>query len=97
MLLRSKLAGLFLALVTSATLLLSGCSSSSPHDININTDVGVGFVPPDGSPSTTAYDAAVDAGSAVEAASEAAVEAAVEAASEAASEVLVDAAIDGAS
>jgi len=95
MLLRSKLAGLFIALVTSATLLLSGCSSSSPHDININTDVGVGFVPPDGGPSTTAYDAAVDAGSAVETAVDTANT--VDGGVSVDGEGLVDAAIDGAS
>lgn len=42
---RHKLAGLFAALVASATLLLSGCSSSSPRDINYGTDVGLFYVP----------------------------------------------------
>jgi len=60
MLTRPKLAGLCIALVTSAALLLSGCSSSSPRDINYGTDVGVGYVPPDVAPTTTAYDAAID-------------------------------------
>jgi hypothetical protein len=62
MLLRPKLAGLFSALVASATLLLWGCSSSSPRDINYGTDVGVGFVPPDvsaTSPDIAAPDATV--------------------------------------
>ena len=55
--------GLFSALVASATLLLSGCSSSSPRDINYGTDVGLGFVPRDVPPKTTAIDgAAVDSG-----------------------------------
>ena len=43
---RPKLAGLVAALVTSAALFLSGCSSSQPRDINYGTDVGVGYVPP---------------------------------------------------
>jgi hypothetical protein len=66
MLLWPKFAGLFIALVTSATLLLSGCSSSTPQDINKGTDVGLFFVPPDVAPVTPAYDAAIDAESAVD-------------------------------
>jgi hypothetical protein len=42
---RPKLAGMVAALVTSAALFLSGCSSSQPRDINYGTDVGVGYVP----------------------------------------------------
>ncbi len=91
MLPRSKLAGLLIALVTSATLLLSGCSSSSPHDMNINTDVAVGFVPSNDAPTTTAYDATVDAGSDVETADT------VDGGASVDGEVLVDAAIVGAS
>jgi hypothetical protein len=37
--------------VVAATLMLFGCSAGHPRDINLDTDVGVGFVPPDaGSP-----------------------------------------------
>jgi len=46
MYLRPKLASLVAALLTSAALFLSGCSSSQPRDINYGTDVGVGYVPP---------------------------------------------------
>ena len=60
MLLRPKLASLFHALVASATVLLSGCSSSSPRDINYGTDVGLGFVPPDAAPKTAIDGAAID-------------------------------------
>jgi hypothetical protein len=52
--------GLFFALVASATVLLSGCSSSSPRDINYGTDVGLGFVPPDAAPKTAIDGAAID-------------------------------------
>jgi hypothetical protein len=52
--LRPKLAGPFAALVASATLLLSGCSSSSPRDINYGTDVGLFYVPPDVPPAADA-------------------------------------------
>ena len=106
MLLRPKLAGLFVTLMASAALLFSGCSSSSPHDININTDVGVGFVPPDATAATAAHDVAIDVGSAVEAAGEDAGETADETAKSADGgvsevsidgEVPVDGAIDGAS
>jgi hypothetical protein len=55
--------------------------------MNINTDVGLGFVPPDGGPTTTAYDATVDVGSVVETANTADGEVSVDG----------DAAIDGAS
>ena len=58
---RPKLAGLVAALVTSATLFLSGCSSSQPRDINYGTDVGVGYVPPDVA-STSPDSATIDAG-----------------------------------
>jgi len=51
---RPKLTGLFAALVASATLLLSGCSSSSPRDINYGTDVGLFYVPPDIPPAADA-------------------------------------------
>jgi hypothetical protein len=38
-----------LAIGVAATgLMLLGCSSSNPRDINIDTDVGVDFTPPDG-------------------------------------------------
>jgi len=71
MLPRPKLAGLFPALVASAALLLWGCSSSSPRDLNYGTDVGLGYVPPDVAPTapdttvieTTASADAVDDGS----------------------------------
>ncbi|HEX7507563.1 MAG TPA: hypothetical protein VF550_12370 [Polyangia bacterium] len=49
-----NLAGLFAALVVSATLLLSGCSSSSPRDVNYGTDVGLFYVPPDIPPAADA-------------------------------------------
>jgi len=91
MLPRSKPAGLIIDLVTSASLLLSGCSSSSPYDMNINTDVAVGFVPFNDAHTTTAYDATVDVGSAVETANT------VDGGVSIDGEVLVDAAIDGAS
>ena len=68
MLTRPKFAGLLAALVASAALLLSGCSSKSPRDINYGTDVGLGYVPPDVAPTATGYDAAVDAGIAVDSA-----------------------------
>jgi len=58
MLPRPKLASLVAALGAGATLLLLGCSSSSPRDINYGTDVAVGFVPPDGSPTNTSLDGA---------------------------------------
>ena len=69
--LRPKLAGLFAPLVASATLLLSGCSSSSPRDINYGTDVGLFYVPPDVPPAVdtqTAYDSAkaIDGGALVD-------------------------------
>jgi PBP1b-binding outer membrane lipoprotein LpoB len=61
MLVPPKLASLFVALAVSASLLLSGCSSSSPRDINYGTDVAVGWVPPDVAPTITVTDsAAVD-------------------------------------
>jgi hypothetical protein len=65
MLLRPKLTGLLAALVASASLLLLGCSSSSPRDINYGTDVGLGFVPSDGGPTTT-VDAGIDGGGSVD-------------------------------
>jgi hypothetical protein len=67
MLTRPKFAGLFIALVTGAALLLAGCSSSSPRDMSWGTDVAVGYVPPDAGATTT-----VDAGASEAAASEAA-------------------------
>jgi hypothetical protein len=62
MLLRPKLAGLFIALMASGTLLLSGCSSSSPRDLHYGTDADLFWVPPDATPTTATDDAAVDAG-----------------------------------
>jgi hypothetical protein len=68
MLLRPKLAGLLSALAASVALLLSGCSSSSPRDLNYGNDTGVGFVPPDGGPSAT-LDAGIDGGGSVDSSS----------------------------
>jgi hypothetical protein len=99
MLLRPKLASLSAALVTSAALLLSGCTSSKPRDINYGTDVGLGFVPPDVAPKTTTYDAATEAGIAVDSTSavdggvlDAVLDAALDAVLDA---VSIDAAING--
>lgn len=71
MLTRPKFAGLCIALVTGATLLLSGCSSKSPRDINYGTDVGLGFVPPDAGTTPTSEAGASEAGASEAAASEA--------------------------
>jgi hypothetical protein len=104
--LRPKLAGLFAVLVASATLLLSGCSSSSPRDINYGTDVGLGYVPPDVPPAAdikNAYDSAnamdggvlVDGGmvdGVVDGVSDGAVDGAVDGASDG---VMGDASTDG--
>ena len=59
MLVRTKLAGPLAALVASVPLLLAGCSSSQPRDINYGTDVGVGYVPPD-APATSVDAQSVD-------------------------------------
>jgi hypothetical protein len=105
MLLRPKLAGLFAALVTSAALLVSGCSSSQPRDLNWGTDVGLGFVPPDVAPTATEAGATeaggnVESGSAIETGgnSDAADAASAEISADSADDVdavLVDASIDG--
>ena len=105
MLLRPKLAGLFAALVTSAALLCSGCSSSQPRDINYGTDVGLGYVPPDVAPTSTEAGAieaggSVDSGSAIETGgpADAPDAASAEISADSADDVdavLVDASIDG--
>jgi hypothetical protein len=95
MLLRPKLTGLFAALVASASLLLLGCSSSSPRDINYGTDVGVGFVPAD-SGTTTTVDAGIDGGGSVDSSADAwiSTDSADTVDGEAETMVSVDAAID---
>jgi hypothetical protein len=45
-------------LAVLATMSLSACSSSQPQDINIGTDVGLGYVPPDADNTVLATDAA---------------------------------------
>ena len=49
MLVRERLARSVAILATAACLLLPGCSADNPVDMNINTDVGADFVPPDSS------------------------------------------------
>jgi hypothetical protein len=44
-------------LAALATMSLSACSSSQPEDINIGTDVGLGYVPPDADNTVLAADA----------------------------------------
>ena len=44
-------------LAVLATMSLSACSSSQPQDINIGTDVGLGYVPPDADNTVLAADA----------------------------------------
>ena len=53
-------ARVLLILLATVGVLLSGCSSSGPQDMNIGTDVALGWVPPDGSV-VSIPDAAVDA------------------------------------
>jgi hypothetical protein len=105
MLLRPKLAGLFAALVSSAALLLTACSSSSPQDMNKGTDVGLGYVPPDVGQTTTEA-GAIEAGGGAETGSAVEVSGAADAGVDAAIsanavdgggqvEASVDASIDG--
>jgi hypothetical protein len=49
MLVRERLARGVAVLATAAWLLLPGCSADNPVDMNMNTDVGADFVPPDSS------------------------------------------------
>jgi hypothetical protein len=49
MLVSPKLAGALTTLVAGAAMFLTGCSSSSPRDMNYGTDVGAGYIPWDGS------------------------------------------------
>jgi len=105
MLLRPKLAGLFAALVTSAALFFTGCSSSQPRDLNYGTDVGLGYVPPDVGPTVTEAGAgeaggSAESGSAVEAgetANDAAssVDSVADVSAAADAGVTVDASVDG--
>jgi len=76
MLVPPKLAGTLTTLVAGAALFLTGCSSSSPRDMNYGTDVGLGYEPTDvavtttdgGTQSTTMDDASdLDGGAAVDA------------------------------
>jgi hypothetical protein len=57
---RPILVSAFVMVLAGGGGVLSGCSSSSPQDMNKNTDVGVGFIPPDGS-TTQVTDAGIDA------------------------------------
>jgi hypothetical protein len=59
-----KVAGPLATLVAGALLLLPGCSSNQPRDINYGTDVGLGYVPPDGSTAGTG-EAGTDGGDAL--------------------------------
>ena len=55
--------GGFVVVVVLAVGLVSGCSSGNPHDINLGTDVGANFVPPDSSAGDASYevsDAAIE-------------------------------------
>jgi hypothetical protein len=53
MLVPPKLAGTLTTLVAGAALFLTGCSSSSPRDMNYGTDVGLAYVPTDVAVTTT--------------------------------------------
>ena len=69
--LRPQLAGLFAVLVAGATISLSGCSSSSPRDVNWGTDVALFYVPPDVPPAADTQNAhdsadAIDGGAVVD-------------------------------
>jgi hypothetical protein len=60
MLVRNKLTGSVAILAVAGLMMLSGCSSNNPRDLNIGTDVGVGFVPPDASAGSDADVLVVD-------------------------------------
>jgi hypothetical protein len=60
MLLRPMLASALLTLVAVASLLLAGCSSSGPRDINYGTDVALGYVPPDAAAAVSPADVPLD-------------------------------------
>jgi hypothetical protein len=101
MLFRPKLACSLATLLACGSLILSGCSSKQPRDINYGTDVGVGYVPPDSSSSTTSEAGSSEAGTSEAGASDASVEVAADASqavdggtSGEVSEVSIDASVD---
>jgi hypothetical protein len=44
---RARLASSVAIFAAAGLMALPGCSSNSPRDLNLGTDVGVGFKPPD--------------------------------------------------
>ena len=60
MLVPPKLAGTLTTRAAGAALFLTGCSSSSPRDMNYGTDVGLGYEPPDAG--NTAIDGGIGGG-----------------------------------
>ena len=64
--LRERLAGSLVVLAAAACLLLSGCSADNPVDMNINTDVGADFVPPDASATSDTDVSIEDSGESVD-------------------------------
>lgn len=52
MLPRPRFASALFTLVAVASLLLAGCGSSGPRDMNYGTDVALGYVPPDSAADT---------------------------------------------